>query len=237
MLHKGLAGNFMKDVTFLLPAYNEERSIGTLITRIQRLYPRSQIVVINNKSTDRTVEIAKTYGVQVIHENNQGKGYAVRKGFNNVESEIVVMFDADNTYNPNDANKLIKCLNEDRADLVLGNRLNGKKEKGSISTLNIIGNHILSFTATLLYSKISDVCTGFWVFKKDVIQYYNDEGLNSTGFELEVEMFIKASEGNFRIKEVPVTYKNRVDSPKLNSLKDGWRIFKTLWINKLNIDY
>ncbi|MGI6483721.1 MAG: glycosyltransferase family 2 protein [Methanobacterium sp.] len=227
----------MKDVTFLLPAYNEERSIGTLITRIQRLYPRSQIVVINNKSTDRTVEIAKTYGVQVIHENNQGKGYAVRKGFNNVESEIVVMFDADNTYNPNDANKLIKCLNEDRADLVLGNRLNGKKEKGSISTLNIIGNHILSFTATLLYSKISDVCTGFWVFKKDVIQYYNDEGLNSTGFELEVEMFIKASEGNFRIKEVPVTYKNRVDSPKLNSLKDGWRIFKTLWINKLNIDY
>ena len=71
MLHKGLAGNFMKDVTFLLPAYNEERSIGTLITRIQRLYPRSQIVVINNKSTDRTVEIAKTYGVQVIHENSR----------------------------------------------------------------------------------------------------------------------------------------------------------------------
>ena len=130
--------------------------------------------------------------------------------------------------------KLIKPLKENKADVVLGSRLNGNREKGSITTLNLLGNHILSFTTSLLYSKISDVCTGYWAFKEEVVEHLLNDGINSNGFELEVEMFVKLFHKNFRIREVPVTYGKRLDEPKLNSLRDGWRIFKTICSYKLN---
>jgi len=113
----------MKNVTFLLPAYNEEKSIGLLLDNIKRLYPNSRILVVDNNSTDKTSEIAKTKGADVIHEKKQGKGCAIKKGFENVDSKFVVMLDADNTYDPGDAKKLIKPLMNDKTDVVLGSRL------------------------------------------------------------------------------------------------------------------
>ena len=96
----------MKDVTFLLPAYNEEKSIGILLDKIQKLYPTSEILVVDNNSNDRTSEIAKEAGANVIFEGKQGKGHAIKKGFENVDSKFVVMLDADDTYDP-DAKKTI----------------------------------------------------------------------------------------------------------------------------------
>ena len=220
----------MKDVTFLLPAYNEEKSIGGLIAKINELYSSSDIIVIDNNSNDKTAEIATNLGAEVIFEKTQGKAHAIFKGFMHSDSKYVIMLDADNTYDPHDAYNLLEPLKKGEADLVLGSRLAGEKESGSISKLNVFGNYILSFIASLLYHPVSDVCTGYWVFSNEVVNYLIDVGIECSGFEVEAEMFAKVSKNNFKIVEMPISYRNRLDEPKLNSLKDGWKIFKTLLV-------
>jgi len=225
----------MKDVTFLLPAYNEEKSIGSLLEKINTNYPDSKIIVIDNNSTDNTAKIAREYGAKVLYERKQGKGHAIQKGFEHVESRFAIMLDADNTYYPKDASKLLNKLKKEEADVVLGSRLNGNRKKDSITPLNLFGNYILSLTASILFCKVSDVCTGYWAFKKKVIDYILEEGINSSGFELEAEMFVKIYNNDFKIRETPVNYGSRIDAPKLDSLADGWRIFKTLLIYRLGL--
>ena len=219
----------MKHVTFLLPAYNEERSIGPLLKQVNT-YQKSKVIVVDNNSKDKTAEIAKKRGANVLSEQKQGKAFAIKTGFENIKSNFTVMLDADNTYDPRDAQKLLKPLMDDKADVVLGSRLRGKREKGSISTLNLVGNYFLSFFASLLFSKVSDVCTGYWAFKKSAIDHLLQEGIDSDGFDLEVEMFSKISNNNLRVKEIPILYKKRQDSPKLNSLNDGVKILKRMII-------
>ena len=220
----------MKHVTFLLPAYNEEESIGTLLRDVRKCR-KSRVLVIDNNSNDRTAEISKKSGSNVLPERKQCKAFAVKTGFQNIKSEFAVMLDADNTYDPKDAQKLLKPLMEGEADVVLGSRLRGKREEGSISRFNLLGNHLLSFFASLLYSNVSDVCTGYWAFKKNVIEQLLQDGIDSDGFDIEAEMFSKVSKNNFRVLEVPIHYKSRLDATKLNSVNDGVKIFIRLFSN------
>jgi len=219
----------MQHVTFLMPAYNEERSIGVMLDKFSE-YPQSKVIVVDNNSNDKTAEIAKKRGAIVLQEQKQGKGHAVKTGFEHVESNFVVMIDADNTYDPQDAKKLLKPLIEDEADVVLGSRILGKREKGSINRVNLFGNYLLSFVASLFFSRVSDVCTGYWAFKKNVIEQFLRDGIDSDGFDLEVEMFSKASKNKFRVAEIPILYKKRTDDPKLNSVNDGAKILKRMLI-------
>ncbi len=226
--------SFMKNTTFLIPAYNEEKSIGTLLYRIRQLYPDSDIIVVDNNSNDNTSKIAKKFHVNLIFEHNQGKGNALRTGFSYFNSEYLVMLDADNTYDPQDAKKLVKPLKKRSADFVMGSRLNGKREPGSITIYNTLGNHILSLTASILFSNISDVCTGYWAFNKKAIEHLMNCGIRSSGFDVEVEMFAKLTSSNLKMVEVPISYCNRLDAPKLRSSIDGFKIFKTLLKSRLN---
>lgn len=222
----------MKHVTFLLPAYNEEQSIGPLLKDISK-YPKSKVIVVDNNSKDKTADIAKKSGANVLRERKQGKAHAIKRGFVNIKSDFIVMLDADNTYDPQDAHKLVKPLMEGKADVVLGSRLLGQREKGSISRFNLVGNHLLSFFASVLFSRVSDVCTGYWAFRRNVIDRLLQEGIDSDGFDLEVEMFSKISNNNFKVLEIPINYKNRMDTPKLNGFNDGVKIFKRMlsyWI-------
>ena len=143
------------------------------------------------------------------------------------------MLDSDNTYDPKDAPGILELLVNNQADVVLGSRMNSKKEIGAISNFNIVGNRLLSLIATIFHTKVSDVCTGYWGFKTEVIEHLLETGLESEGFELEVEMFVKISRANYRIREQPIVYKRRQDISKLHSIKDGWKIFKTLSIFSL----
>ncbi len=223
----------MNDLSFVIPAYNEEKSIGRLIKTIKTTYPDSTINVINNNSTDNTGQIASKLGANVIFEEKQGKAHAMRTGFKYSNSKYVVMLDADNTYDPIDAERLVEPLINDQVDLVLGSRLRGTKEKGAISTVNTIGNHVLSLIATVFYHPISDVCTGYWAFNNKIIDYLREVGLECSGFEMEAEMFAKISKNKFRITEIPISYKARLDQTKLNSFSDGYKIFKTLLKHRL----
>jgi len=222
----------MRETTFLIPAFNEEKSIGILIDDIKQHYPKSKIIVIDNNSTDNTPKISIEKGAKLIYEKRQGKAHAIIKGFKNSDSNFIVMLDADNTYDPKDAKKLLKPLKKNDADVVLGSRLKGNIEKGAISKTNIIGNKIISFTATLLFHPVSDLCTGYWAFNREVVNYLIETGIECSGFELEAEMFIKVTKKKFKIEEVPITYKNRSDETKLNSFKDGYKIYRTLISHK-----
>ena len=224
----------MKHVTFLLPAYNEELAIGPLLKNVRR-YQKSRVIVVDNNSKDRTAEIAKRSGANVLRERKQGKAFAIKTGFENIKSEFAVMLDADNTYDPQDAQKLVQPLMEDEADVVLGSRLLGKRENGSISRFNLLGNYLLSFFASLLFSNVSDVCTGYWAFKRKVIEQLLQEGIDCDGFDLEAEMFSKISKNNFRVLEIPINYRNRLDAPKLNSVNDGAKIFVRLLKNWIKL--
>ena len=124
----------MQQVTFLLPAYNEEQSIGNMLKQVSE-YPSSKVIVVDNNSDDKTAEIANKHGAIVLKENKQGKGHAIKMGFKHIKSNFVVMLDADNTYDPQDAKKLLKPLMEDKADVVLGSRILGKREKKDQSVL------------------------------------------------------------------------------------------------------
>lgn len=224
--------SIMEDVTFIIPAYNEEKSIGPLLARIDELYP-ANIIVVDNNSSDKTAEIAEEKGATVVEEKDQGKANAIFTGFKRLKTEYAVMIDADGTYPPEDSIKLIELLKREDADVVLGSRLKGEREDGAISTINLVGNFILSLIASMLYQRVSDVCTGHWALTRKAIQYLLEEAFKYPGFELEAEMFSKLSKGGFKILEVPISYKRRKTEAKLSSIKDGFKIFKTLVIERI----
>lgn len=116
----------IEDVTFIILAYNEEKSIGALLTRINELYPKAKVIVVDNNSSDRTSEIAEEKGAMVVKEKKQGKANAIFTGFKRLKTKYAVMMDADGTYPPEDSIRLIQALKRENADVVLGSRLKGE---------------------------------------------------------------------------------------------------------------
>ena len=220
----------MKKVSVVLPALNEEEAIGKVIDEIpvEELKSKgyqTEIIVVNNGSTDKTAEIAAAHGAKVIEEPNRGKGRAIRTGFGFVSGDFVFMLDSDFTYPARYITQMVELL-ESGYDVVLGSRLNGSVEQGAIKRFNLVGNHLLAFLANMLYgTKVSDLCTGFWGFKVDVLRSLN---LDAVGFELEANMLIEVAKRKYRIGEIPIQYRRRATASKLGSIKAGWRIGRKL---------
>jgi dolichol-phosphate mannosyltransferase len=219
-----------KEVSIILPALNEEESIGRVIDEIlqedigRRGY-RVEIIVVDNNSTDRTKEIAEAKRVKVILEPMIGKGRAVSKAFGSINGDFMFILDADYTYPAAYIPEMLQLLEAD-CDVVLGSRLRGRVENGAMSRLNLFGNHLLAFLASILYrKKISDLCTGCWGFRGTVVK---DLRLDATGFDLEANIFVEIAKKGYRIGEVPIHYRRRSTRPKLKSLRDGLKIVRTL---------
>jgi len=217
-------------VSIILPALNEAETIGRVIQEIprERLEQegyRVEVVVVDNDSTDQTAQIAKEKGARIIAESRKGKGRAVRTALEQVKADFVFMLDADYTYPATYIPDMLQLLNQGYF-VVIGSRLKGKREKGSISRLNIIGNHLLTLLAKVLYqARISDVCSGYWGFKGEVIPRLN---LSATGFNIEAELFSQVAKNGYRIGEVPINYRRRSSRSKLSSIKAGLNIGRTL---------
>jgi len=219
-----------KEVCVILPALNEEGTIGLVIDEIPigemevKGY-NTTILVVDNGSTDRTGDIASERGAQVIVESRRGKGMAIRTGFDAVECDFLFMLDSDYTYPAVHIPAMIEVL-EDGCDVVIGSRLKGRIEAGAMTVLNRFGNHLLALMTNILYrTSISDPCTGCWGLRGDVVKALK---LEARGFDIEVDMLTGIARNGYRIAEVPIGYRKRKTRPKLNSLRDGFRIGKML---------
>jgi glycosyltransferase involved in cell wall biosynthesis len=213
-------------VSIILPTLKEEATIGKVIDEIPRQTLTQQgydvsILVVDGNSPDKTREIAKEKGAEVIIEPRKGKGKAMQTAFQAVDANFVFMLDADYTY---PATYILEMLDLLRAGscVVIGSRLKGKIEKGAMSRLNIIGNHLLTLMANILHGgKTSDLCTGFWGFRSEVLK---DLNLSADGFDFEADLFVQISRSGYSIAHVPIIYRRRPTKQKLNSLKDGFKI-------------
>jgi len=219
-----------KQVSIILPALNEEETIGRVIDEIPKEDIEGkgywvEILVVDNNSTDRTKEIAEEKGIKVIVEPVRGKGRAMRTALESVNGDFIFMLDADYTYPATYIPRMLELLQEGY-DVVLGSRLKGQLEDGAMSRLNLVGNHLLALLANVLYgTRISDPCTGYWGFSREVIKSLE---LDATGFELEANMFVEIAKKAYRVAEIPILYRRRPSPAKLGSLKDGFRIGRTL---------
>jgi glycosyltransferase involved in cell wall biosynthesis len=227
-----------KKITILIPCYNEEKGIkhvinGMPIDILKKLDFEVEIIVINNDSTDETVNVVKSLGVTLIHESKKGKGNAMRTGFSAVshDTDYVVMLDGDNTYKPEEIPRLIEPLASGFADVIVGSRLGGKAVKNAFRFQNRVANWGFTFLVRQFYkANVTDVLSGFFAWRKDVIDELNKH-LESEGFSIEMEMITKIVRLGYEIYSVPITYDIREGHSKISTLKDAVIILYTLGKN------
>ena len=219
-----------KEVCIILPALNEEESIDKVIDEIpigeiERRGYKHKVIVVDNGSNDRTGEIARARGSEVIVEPLRGKGRALRAAFKCLSGDFVFIIDSDYTYPATHIPEMLEKL-EDGYDVVMGSRLKGKMRKGAMNKLNQVGNRLLALMTNILYgTNISDPCTGYWGMKCEVVKRLE---LNAVGFEIEVDMLAQIARDGYKITEIPIGYRRRSTPPKLRSLRDGFKIGKML---------
>jgi dolichol-phosphate mannosyltransferase len=218
----------MNDLTVILPALNEERSIGMVIDEIKK-FSDADILVANNGSTDNTELISLNKGANVLNIPTRGKGNAIREAFKKIESPFCIVLDSDYTYPPKYIPS-IKAELIDGADVVIGYRA-WKKSK-AMPVLNSVGNDLLSILASLLYNhRLYDICTGMWGFRKEAIDKLE---LVSKGFTLEADILSNIKRNGCRISQVPIEYRARLNGSKAKlrateGFKIGWFIMRNRW--------
>jgi dolichol-phosphate mannosyltransferase len=219
-----------KEVCILLPALNEEDSIGRVIDEIPRAEMEhrgysTRVIVVDNGSEDKTGEIARGKGAEVIVQPVKGKGMALRAGFKSLSGDFVFILDSDYTYPATHIPEMLEKL-EQGYDVIMGSRLRGRMRKGAMSKVNLAGNHLLALMTNILYgTRISDPCTGYWGMRREVVERLK---LNALGFEVEADMLTEIARDGCKIAEIPVVYRRRATPPKLNSLRDGFKIGRML---------
>lgn len=217
-------------ISVVIPAYNEEKTIGNIIEEtiqvMDTLGMPYEIIVVDDGSIDRTKEIASKYKATVISNGrNRGKGYALKKGFQHAQGDIIVTIDADGAHNPKEIPDLINPL-FNGADIVTGSRFLGNGEDHT-SKIHILGNYLINVTIMVLTRKlITDSQTGLRAFKSIFLQKI---GLESDGYEIETELTVKGLKNGFNFQEIPISCRRREYSvSKLKILSDGLKILKTV---------
>jgi glycosyltransferase involved in cell wall biosynthesis len=213
------------EVTVVLPTMNEEEAISVMLPRIRDVLERMRVsyeIVVVDKSNDRTPEIAESMGARVIRQDGKGYGDAYLTGFKHARGKFIVMMDPDGSYDPEDIPRLMEHLFEGRAEFVIGTRLKGKMDKGSMPWLHrYIGNPFLTWVLNVLFKAgISDAHCGMRAIRKDALEKLN---LKCKGMEFASEMIIEAAKKGLKIVEIPIRYHPRIGKSKLSSFQDGWR--------------
>jgi glycosyltransferase involved in cell wall biosynthesis len=210
-------------IAVLLPCYNEEATIAAVIDDVRSACPEASIVVFDNKSTDRSAEIAAEKNVRVVRVSSQGKGNVVRAMLKKVEADLYVMLDADATYPAARMPDLIKPVLDGTSDMAVGARL-GSPEAGAFRRFHHTGNVILCKLISLIWgARLTDVLSGYRAFTAEVARILP---VVSSGFEVETEMTVQALFYNMTISEVPIEYRARPEGSvsKLRSYRDGFAI-------------
>ena len=223
----------MPCLSVIIPAYNEQYTIESLLNKIDAVKIDKEIIVINNGSTDRTQEILDGLKIPCLKvvslQKNIGKGGAFRTGLKNAVGDIVIIQDADLEYDPRDYSKLIQPILDNQCDFVLGVRFS-KGYKGLF--FHQQGNRFLTWFMNLLYaSRLNDVLTCYKASKREI---FNSLDLKSSDFAIEPEIVSKILKKDLRILEVPVSYHPRSYSEgKKIRIKDAFTIIVKMIILRL----
>jgi len=222
-------------VAVILPAYNEEQTVAATMAGFHAQLPAAFIVVINNNSKDNTRAVAERTLQElgaagcVLDEPRPGKGNAVRRAFLEIDADIYVLADADQTYPPERVHDLIRPVLENRADMVVGDRhSDGHYARENSRLLHGFGNRLVqSLVNRLFRSQLVDIMSGYRVFNKLFVKNYP---ILVEGFQIETDMTLHALHKRFRIVEIAVEYRDRPAGSvsKLNTFSDGARVLFTI---------
>lgn len=224
-------------IAVLIPCYNEEKTIEKVVLDFKKELPNAEIYVYNNNSNDNTMNILnKLDGIIVRNEYNQGKGNVVRRMFREVDADIYVMVDGDDTYPASEVHKLIKPILDRKADMTVGDRLsNGTYKNENKRKFHQFGNNIVKKSINILFkTNLKDIMSGYRAFNK---MFVKNTPILSSKFEIETEMTLSALDKKYIIEEIPIMYKDRPEGSfsKLNTIEDGIKVSKT--ILKMYKDY
>lgn len=218
----------MMKTAVLIPCYNESMTIKKVVNDFQKALPNADIYVYDNNSTDGTDEIAKREGAIVRYEYKQGKGNVVRSMFRDIDADCYIMADGDDTYPAEAAIEMEKLVLDGKADMVIGDRLSSTYFTENKRPFHNSGNKFMRKAInTIFSSNLHDILTGMRAFSYDFVKSYP---VISKGFELETEMSIFALNHNFKIAEIPIDYRDRMEGSesKLNTYSDGAKVIKVI---------
>ncbi|MEC6747667.1 glycosyltransferase family 2 protein [Marinilactibacillus sp. XAAS-LB27] len=219
----------MNKIAVLIPCYNEELTIGKVIKDFKNQLPEADIYVYDNNSTDQTASIALKLGAIVKMEPRQGKGNVIRQMFFDIDADLYLMVDGDDTYPASACHKLLEPIKDGKADLVIGDRLsNGSYTNENKRAFHDFGNDLVKNTINKLYnSRINDVMTGYRAFSKIFVKSFP---VTSTGFQIETEFTIHTLDKKFKYVEIPIDYRDRPEGSesKLNTFSDGFKVIMTI---------
>lgn len=207
-------------ITVIIPAFNEEKSIGKVVSDIPRDLVE-HVIVVNNNSNDNTVEVAKSAGAIVLDEPRRGYGWACLKGIEKsreLKTDIVVFMDGDYSDYPEEIVKVIAPILEDNHDMVIGSRVLGKREKGSLTPQQVFGNWLATKLIRLFYGARFTDLGPFRAIKSDALEQLK---MADKTYGWTIEMQIKASKEKMKFCEVPVNYRKRIGVSKVSGTIKG----------------
>ncbi len=213
-------------IAVLIPCYNEQAAVPSVIRAFQAALPGAAIHVYDNNSTDGTVAVARATGASVRTERLQGKGNVIRRMFADIEADAYVLVDGDDTYDASTAPAMVAMLLEDQLDMVNGARVSDIQ--AAYRPGHRLGNAVLTgLVASIFGNRVSDMLSGYRVFSRRFVKSFP---ALSGGFETETEFTVHALELRMPIGEVPTPYKDRPAGSvsKLNTYSDGFRILRTI---------
>jgi len=217
-------------IAVLLPCYNEEAAIASVVEDFKSALPDARIFVYDNASTDRTRDVALEAGADVFHEPRKGKGIVVRRMFADIAADIYVLADGDGTYDASVAPEMVSRLVEENLDMVVGARVDTGEQQGrnTYRRGHRMGNRLFTGTIAFLFGRrFSDILSGYRVFSR---RFVKSMPVNAEGFEIETEMTIHSLTLKLPVGEIPASYGVRPEgsASKLNSVRDGFRILGTI---------
>ncbi len=217
------------DISVIIAAINEEEGLGPTLEDLQNVLGDPRVIVVDGNSVDRTIEVAKKMGADVLLQEGKGKGAALLQGLKwlNFNSRYIVFTDADYTYPAEYVPKMIEIMEQDsQVGMVIGNRFNEGGSHKSLTNPFYIGNRLLAFAQHVLNGvKLEDPLSGLRVVRSDVL---NGWAIKSKGFDIEAEINFRVEYQGYKIIEIPISYRRRLGEKKLK-LRHGFGILKRIF--------